>query len=121
MYKSPKNLFIFLIGVFIAFVGNIVIAGWLLDIPALKSLVPGQSALKFNLGLAFSLYGYTLLITQYPAKAYSTILFFIFSIGGTAIGLITLSEFLFHFNSGFDQLFVTDTTNVSPRSEEHTF
>jgi PAS domain S-box-containing protein len=84
--------------------------GWILNIPALQSIIPSFEEMRFNAALCFVLFSSALLITQYQTEWYNNILFFILSLLGFVIGLMTLSQDLFHYNSGLDQLFVTDKT-----------
>ncbi|HEY2581258.1 MAG TPA: PAS domain S-box protein [Mucilaginibacter sp.] len=95
--------------------GLAVMAGWIFDILALQSIVPGFEGMRFNAGLCFVLFGVTLLITQLQTGKYNSLVFCTLLLPGFFIGLITLSEDLFHYNSGLDQLFVTDKTLVSYR------
>ena len=71
---------------------------------------------KFNAALCFFLFSGALLLFQYRLPKYNTLLFFVLSILGTTIGLITLFQFIFHFNTGIDQLFATDTATLAPLS-----
>jgi PAS domain-containing protein len=84
--------------------------GWIFNFPALQSIIPGFEGMRFNAALCFVLFGCALLITQYRTEKYNNLLFFILSLWGFLIGLITLSQDLFHYNSGLDQLFLTDKT-----------
>jgi two-component system, sporulation sensor kinase E len=115
MYKPQKNRLITAIALVTILGGIMVMAGWLFDIPALQNTVSGLTAMKFNPALCFVLYGSALLFTQFGTKSYHGVIFIILSTLGTLIGLITLSEDFFHFNTGIDQLFVTDRTPVSAR------
>ncbi|HZY38793.1 MAG TPA: PAS domain S-box protein [Mucilaginibacter sp.] len=94
--------------------GITVMLGWIFNVPALESIIHGFIAMSFNSALCFVLFGTALLITQYPTGKHNYLLFFILSLLGTSIGLITISQDLFHYNSGLDQLFATDKTIPSP-------
>jgi two-component system, sporulation sensor kinase E len=83
------------------------------EIPVLRSIAHDFIAMSFNGALSFVLFGSALLITQYQIGKYNGLLFFTLSLVGTLIGLITLSQDLFHYNSGLDQLFVSDKTKPS--------
>src|ERR1700733_7691190 len=93
--------------------GAVVMAGWLFNLPALESILPGIEAMRFNAALCFVLFGIALLLTQFKPGAFNNTTFLMLATAGTAIGLITLLQDLFHFNTGLDQLFVTDKTPVS--------
>jgi len=84
--------------------------GWIFNIPAFQSIIPGFEAMRFNTALCFVLFAGALLLTQYQSRGYTRVIYFILSLLGTIIGLITVTQDLFHFTSGLDQLFVTDKT-----------
>jgi len=84
--------------------------GWVFNTPAFQRIVPGFEAMRFNAALCFVLFGGALLVTQYQTLRYARAIYFILSLAGTIIGLITVAQDLFHFTSGLDQLFVTDKT-----------
>jgi len=88
-------------------------SGWIYHIRALETIIHGFVAMSFNSALCFVLFGGALLITQYPGRKYNIFIFSVLSLLGTLIGLITISQDLFHYNSGLDQLFVTDKTKPS--------
>ncbi|MDB5090326.1 MAG: domain S-box protein, partial [Mucilaginibacter sp.] len=113
MYKSSKNITIIVIAWLTIVAGITVMAGWVLNIPILQSVIPGFIAMKFNPALCFVLFGSALLFTQYKELKFSTPFFFILSGFGTLIGIITLCQELLHLNTGIDQLFITDKTPVS--------
>jgi two-component system, sporulation sensor kinase E len=115
MDHPHKNGTITIISLFTIIVGTIVILGWLFSIQVFQSIVPGFEPMRFNTALCFMLFGSALLLTQYQSRKYNTLLFIILSLPGALIGLITLCENIFHFNSGLDQLFVTDTVLLSRR------
>jgi PAS domain S-box-containing protein len=92
----------------------VVILGWLLNLPALKQVIPGSVNMVFNTALSFVLLGGALLTTQYSHKRFRNIGYLFFSFSGTLVGFITLLQFIFHFNAGLDELFIKDTEKVSP-------
>ena len=110
MYRPQRNRTIIIISLLTIVAGITVMAGWVFNVPVLQSIFPGFEAMRFNAALCFVLFGCALLISQYQTIKYFSFLFFTLSLAGTLIGLITLFQDLFHFNSGLDQLFVTDPT-----------
>ena len=85
--------------------------------PLLQQIVPGFDSMVFNTALCFVLSGSILLLTLYPGWKYKVATSFALSLTVALVGLITLLQFLFHFNTGLDQLFVKDTgiaTNSHP-------
>ncbi len=113
MADPQKNKIVIIICLIAITAGITVMTGWLLDIPRLESIIPGFEQMRFNAALCFVLFGAALLLTQFKTSAYSTVLFYTFSLLGTCIGLTTLLQDLFHFNTGLDQFFVTDKTTAS--------
>ncbi len=113
MDNAQKNRKIITISLLTIAAGATVMLGWILNIPALQCIVPGFVAMRFNAALCFVLFGSALLITQYQSIKYNMLFFIALSSIGTLIGSITLLQDLLHFNSGLDQLFVTDKTAPS--------
>lgn len=109
-----KNRTITVISYITIATGTVVILGWLLNIPILKQIIPGFVNMVFNTALAFVLFAGALLVTQYPKSKSQAIAYLLFSFAGTLIGFITLLQFVFHFNTGIDELFTRDTEKVSP-------
>ena len=105
-----KNRIIIIISVLTIITGIVIMVGWIFDIPPLQSIVPGFEAMRFNAALCFVLFGSAMVITQYKTTVYTYPTFFLLSLLGSLIGLVTLSQDLFNFNSGLDQLFVFDKT-----------
>ena len=112
MTDTQKNRIIILVSCITIIVGVLVMLGWIFNIPDLKQLVPGFESMVFNVALCFVLFGVSLLLILHRTS-FKTIIFFTVSLTCTLIGLISLSQFLFHFNSGLDELFVKDNTKVS--------
>jgi len=109
-----KNRTITVISCIAIATGIVVIHGWVFNILILKRILPGFVNMVFNTALSFVLLGGALLTTQYAQKKYRSIAYLFFSFSGTLIGLITLMQFIFHFNTGIDELFIKDTDKVSP-------
>jgi signal transduction histidine kinase len=88
-------------------IGFTVIAGWIFDIKILKSVIDGYPPMKFNTAVCFILAGVALYLVQnknvaaaFVSRLSSPIIFL--------IAIISLSENLFHFSSGLDNLFFDD-------------
>ncbi len=114
MTDPQKNGTIIIIGIFTIMVSIVVMTGWIFNIPVFEQVVPGFVPMAFNMALCFVLFGGALLLTQYQTDKYKNLAFFILSLTGTLIGLITLLQFVFHFNTGLDELFVSDKEKISP-------
>jgi len=113
MYHPQKNRTIVLSSWLSIAAGFTVLLGWIFDIPPLRSIVPGFDGMKLNAALCFILLGSALLITQLETSKNSNLFFFILSAITALIGLVTLSEDIFHYNSGLDELFIADHTALS--------
>jgi len=110
-----QNRTIVIISLLTIIAGIIVIIGWISNVPALQSIVPGFVAIKLNAAICFVLFGCALFFTQYQTKKYNTLLFFTLSLLGTLIGFVTILQDLFHIDTGIDQFFITDHTARSPK------
>ena len=113
MADPQKNRTIVVISITTIAAGIIVMLGWILHIPVLQEIIPGFVIMVFNTALCFVLFGSILLLTQYQTGKFQAPASFTLSLICTIIGLITFLQFLFHFNTGLDELFVTDNQPVS--------
>lgn len=92
-------------GIFSAGLGLIVLSGWVFNIVALKSVLPGLISMKPNTAVGFLLSGIALSIspaTQFgwiPQRLSRTAAFLLL-----LLGVITLSQYLFDQDLGVDQL-----------------
>ena len=90
--------------------GVVVLAGWALDIPVLKSILPAWVSMKPNTALAFILIGIALQLPELPAAWLGARLSIHLDrlargcrwLTGL-IGLLTLAEYFFNWNPGIDQ------------------
>ena len=105
-------------GALAIFVGGMVLVGWALDIAALKSMLPGLVTVKANAALAFVLTGIALFSSRPPSpsalspqpsalspqpSAFVARFAQLCALLAGVIGLLTLSEYAFGWNPGFDQ------------------
>jgi hypothetical protein len=88
-----------LAGALAIFVGGMVLVGWALDVAALKSILPGWVSVKPNTALAFVLTGIALLVSGQRAAWLARLCGWLAGL----IGLLTLGEYVFGWNPGFDQ------------------
>jgi diguanylate cyclase (GGDEF)-like protein len=98
------------IGSSVAVAGCLVfVGGWVLGAGALKSVLPGLATMKVNTalsiaglgaGLGLCVGGGRLCIPGKLAAGFALL-----------VGLVTLSEYVFDWNAGIDQLFFTDISN----------
>src|SRR5258708_6992926 len=96
--------------ILVALMGCLVLLGWLLDLPLLKSVLLSLPATKPNSAVAFVLIGAALWIeTDERAGPRARRLGLLCALVVVGIGLLTLSEYLFGWNIGIDQLLFRDT------------
>jgi len=97
-FKSlSKGISLFVIGI-----GCLVLAGWALDIPAIKSILPGLATMKSMTASLFVLCGISLWlqVTERTRRVAQICAFIV-----AFVGLLTLGEYLFHSDfSHIDQL-----------------
>ncbi|MCI0610646.1 MAG: PAS domain S-box protein [Anaerolineae bacterium] len=99
-------------------VGFLVLAGWLFDIPAFTSILPGLATIKANTALAFILCGISLRAlnhkqTKKPIRLFATACAAVVLL----IGVLTLGEYVSNRDFGIDQLLVKDEStsqNINP-------
>lgn len=113
MADVQRSRTIVLISLITIIASLVVMVGWIFNIPVLQQIIPGFVSMVFNTALCFVLFGTALLLSQYATGTFKTPAFFILALAGTLIGLVTLLQFLFHFNTGLDELFVTDREKIS--------
>lgn len=106
------------LGIIVAVIGLVVLVGWLLHIPYLKSLFPGMEPMKVNTAICFIFSGVALWLLHIETPqsrsqksqqyiAYSLALLI------ALIGLITLLEYATGWDPGIDQMVVRETA-VAP-------
>jgi PAS domain S-box-containing protein len=105
-------------GLFVAVLGAIVLVGWMLDITALKSVLPGLVTMKANTALGMLLCGSALaLLSRGKSKKPIRLLTAVMAIVVIAVGTLTLGEYLFGWELGIDQLLFHDTANPTGTSQ----
>jgi len=113
MSSSQKSKTVTVIGLFTILTGAAVLLGWVLNLQGLKSVLPGYESMKFNAALCFIFVGIVLLISQFQLKKNNAAVFVALSFLILLIGALSLSEYLFHFNIGIDQFFITDNVAIA--------
>ncbi len=84
------------------------LAGWAFDVPALRSLVPHAVEMKANTALLQILSGAALLILAEPVSPRLRDLARAFGACVALIAALTLSQYLFRWNAGIDELLFRD-------------
>lgn len=96
----------------VALTGLCVLAGWLFDIPFLKSIHPDLVTMKVNTALSFLLMGSSLWLlregstTRLERYVARTLVIIVLFVGG-----LTLAEYIFSADIGIDQLVFKDDPN----------
>jgi PAS domain S-box-containing protein len=100
---------------FVVAVGLLVLLGWLFDIAALRSILPGLATMKANTALAFVLAGVSLWLAHTRRENQRIYLIArACAILTALIGLLTLSEYVFSWDLRIDQLLFRDA--LTPES-----
>ena len=104
------SLLVRLAAILTAAIGVLVLAGWTLDLPVLKSVLPGAVEMKANAALGFILAGGALFLLRDRLKSPKRQRFsqaLALAIG--LLGLATLSEYAFNLQLGIDELLFRDS------------
>ena len=91
-----------LLGWATAAVGVSVLVGWALDVPGLKTVIPGTVSMKTNTAVAFVLAGLSL--TVVPGGPRARLLVQVLAGATALLGLATLAQYLLAVDLGIDQL-----------------
>jgi signal transduction histidine kinase len=104
------RIIVILSGVSTCLIGILVLCGWILGIEFLKSLNPSYVSMKANTSVCFILFGSSLLFHELlPVGKFVKIVSRLFILVIIAISLLSLSEYLFRWNSGIDELLFKET------------
>ncbi|HAX74538.1 MAG TPA: hypothetical protein DCY88_01550, partial [Cyanobacteria bacterium UBA11372] len=113
---------------FAIFIGCLVLVGWGLDIAILKSVFPGAATMKANTAVCFILAGMSLWLTVRGGgdsslilprsqkkrwRRYGALVAQTGAIASSTIAILTLSQYLFGWNLGIDELLFRDSS-LSP-------
>jgi PAS domain S-box-containing protein len=99
-------------GLVVVLIGAAGLAGWLFDIVALKSVLPGLSSMKANTALGLTLAGAALLFAaDEDAAVWRRRASLVCAAVVTLIGLLTLGQYLFGVDFGIDQALVRDLSS----------
>ena len=96
----------------VAAVGLLVLFGWLLDIQSLQSVVPNFVKMRPNAALGFVLMGIAVALLHMPGSRGTRRLVQFATVAAAFIGALTLFEYIFGWNIGFDDLLFRDATNL---------
>jgi PAS domain S-box-containing protein len=93
-------------------IGALVLVGWILDIAILKSVISGFDTMKANTALAFVLSGLSLWLLQRSTTENASLALNSARLCAALvalIGLLTLSQYLFGWNLGIDELLIRES------------
>ncbi len=102
-----------LTGIFIILLGGIGAAGWSLNISVLKSVFPSYATMKFNTALCVITSGLCFIMLIRYDDLFLKSLFRLLLVAFGAFSLISLSQDIFHYSAGIDQLFATDYNSIT--------
>jgi signal transduction histidine kinase len=88
------------------------LCGWAFEIPALRSLIPGAVQMKVNTASAFLMSGVALYLLAGKRSVVTDRLGALLACAVGAIGIATLSEYLFGWQLGIDQLLIKDDADA---------
>lgn len=112
MYVLPKVKSVTIISLVSLAIGTLVLIGWAFHLLPFYSEKMNSVLVMFNTSLGFCLLGIALLITQFQVKKYTIVAFRALSLLIFLTGALSVSQDLFHFNTGFDQLFMVDQVAI---------
>jgi len=92
-------------------VGMLVLAGWALDIPLLKSLSPDWVLMKANTAACFVLLGFALYRVR-RAEDRGVVFVCVAALLVALVGLLTLLEYLLGWNAGIDQVLFNEPSGA---------
>jgi PAS domain S-box-containing protein len=102
------NLVVNGIAIFVIGVGCIALLGWMFDVDIMKMILPDLASMKVNTAISFVLLGFGLLfVRQNPALTQ------VLSLAVILIGLLSMSQYIWGWNLGIDELLIKDTTTQS--------
>ena len=94
--------------------GSLVLLGWLWNVGFLTTVLPGRITMKPNTAISFLLLGVALFLLTRSNQTRSTQLWCAASAALVSlVGLLTLSEYVFHARLGIDQLLFKDVVQLS--------
>src|ERR1700759_3492517 len=112
-----RHFFVRAVVALICLASLLALCGWAFAIPELRSLIPGAVQMKVNTALAFLLSGSALYVLVNEATGRVKPTAALLSCAIAAIGAASLTEYLFDWRLGIDELFIKDNAvayNAAP-------
>ncbi|AMR31680.1 hypothetical protein A0256_09730 [Mucilaginibacter sp. PAMC 26640] len=94
-------------------IGVTVTIGWIFKILSFQAIIPAYTAMKFNTALGFIFMGILLLVKQFQFTRYYWAITVFLSMIILIIGSISLLQTVFSFNTGIDQFFIIDDSDIA--------
>jgi two-component system, cell cycle sensor histidine kinase and response regulator CckA len=104
---SPKPIAKFA-SILVITISGIVLIGWVFDIAIFKSVTPDLGTMKFNTAFGFLLVGISLMLFEEHRNQKVWLIARSLAVVVTLLSLTTLSQYLFGWNAGIDQIFFQD-------------
>jgi PAS domain S-box-containing protein len=113
MFVPPPKLLARMAGIFVCIVGLVVLTGWALDIPLLKTVFPGLVTMKANTAVGMVLCGtaLALLSGKRPGPTFRFVAATM-ALAVVILATLTLGEYFFGWNVGIDQFLFRDEANA---------
>jgi PAS domain S-box-containing protein len=105
------------LGAVAALMGMLVLAGWIWDLPMLRSGLPGAVEMKANTALCLLLCGGSLMLLSFATIERVRLPVYLMAAVTVAVGAVTLLEYTINWNAGIDELLFLDRSkayNVNP-------
>lgn len=121
LVRATSAGFVRATAIFCIGLGVLVLLGWFLDIPSLKSVIPGAVEMKANTAFAFVLLGAALFLSaagrHRTSVATGMRVAQVLGALVAALGVVTIAEYLFGWNPGIDEALVRDIGTAYNRSK----
>jgi PAS domain S-box-containing protein len=115
MHNLPKSKAVTVISLIAVVTGAWAIIGWFFNLPGFHTLLPQFDSMKFNTAACFILLGGALLKTQFESDRFNKLFFPVLTSLVVVFAALSLSQDMFHFNAGIDQLFVVDKDAIAEK------
>ncbi len=114
MFPAATLRFVRLAGAFSVLVGLVVLAGWALDLPLVKSVVAGATSMRVNSALSFVALGIGLwLVSGGRSGERAYLAGRVFGVGVATLGILTVVEYLAGVNLGIDEVLFIDRDTIA--------
>jgi PAS domain S-box-containing protein len=110
---STRRAFALVFGLIVVLLGVVVLLGWGIQSEALKTIFPGLVTMKANTALGLTLCGGAMaLLARSPAMPQLRHVATAAAAMAVVLGLLTLTQYFFHWNLGIDELLFRDPDDL---------